>query len=245
MPDYESDRSDVIKRALEAGVTTLITIGTDIEDSRNAIAIAEEYEFIYASIGIHPHEVKELKGPETTSQTLTSLAKNKKVVAIGETGLDYHYLHSPADTQQEYFRMHIEAAKTLGLPIIIHTREAKEDTMKILKEHGKGVRGVFHCFSGDMDMMEKALEMGFYISFSGVITFKKAENIIEIIKHVPIDRIFVETDAPYLTPQPFRGTRNEPSYVRYTAEKVAEVKGISLEETCVTIMKNAADLFNI
>lgn len=245
MPDFESDSTDVIKRATETGVTTLITIGTDLDDSRSAIAIAEEHDFIYAGIGVHPHEVKELKDPETTSQTLTFLAKNKKVVAIGETGLDYHYLHSPADMQQEYFRMHIETAITLDLPVIIHSREAKEDTMKILKAHGKGVRGVFHCFSGDMEMMEKVLDMGFYISFSGVITFKKAENILEIIKHVPIDRILVETDAPFLTPQPFRGKRNEPSYVRYTAEKVAEVKGISKEETCVAIMKNAVDLFKI
>lgn len=243
MPQFDADRAEVIKRAADTGITTLITIGTDIDDCKDAIALAEEYEYIYAGIGIHPHEVKELKDTETTFQALISLAANKKVIAIGETGLDYHYLHSPANMQQEYFRIHIEAAKTLSLPIIIHSREAKEDTLKILKEHGKGVRGVFHCFSGDMEMMEEALEMGLYISFSGVITFKKAENLIEIIKHIPLNRLLVETDAPYLTPNPYRGKRNEPAYVRHTADKIAEVKGISIEETASAIMNNAEELF--
>lgn len=279
MPQFDADRAEVIKRASDTGITTLITIGTDIDDSKSAVAIAESHELIYAGIGIHPHEVKHLENTETAANALESLAQNKKVVAIGETGLDYHYLHSPADVQQRYFRMHIETAITLDLPLIIHSREAKEDTMSILKEYfkihgnppplpppsclpprmgeefgrninaalapgeGKVIKGVFHCFSGDMDMAEQALAMGFYISFSGVVTFKKAENLLEIIKHVPLDRLLVETDAPYLTPNPYRGKRNEPAYVRHTAEKVAEVKGISLEETASAIMKNAVDLF--
>ncbi len=243
MPQFEADKSEVIKRAFESGITTLITIGTDINDSRSAIALAGEHESIYAGVGIHPHEVKEVQDIAATQEILKSLAANKKVVAIGETGLDYHYLHSPAELQQQYFRMHIETAIALNLPIIIHTREAKEDTMNILKEYTGRVRGVFHCFSGDMDMAEKALDMGFYISFSGVITFNKAGSIIEIIKQVPLNRLLIETDAPYLTPHPFRGKRNEPAYVRYTAEKVAEVKGISIEETSNAVMDNALELF--
>ena len=260
MPQFDADRAEVIKHATDTGITTLITIGTDIEDSKSAVTLAESHEFIYAGVGIHPHEVKHLENTETAGDTLKSLAATPKVVAIGETGLDYHYLHSPADVQQKYFRMHIETAIALDLPLIIHTREAKEDTMDILKEYfkvqdspphltplppgeGKVINGVFHCFSGDMDMAEQALAMGFYISFSGVITFKKAENLLEIIKHVPLNRLLVETDAPYLTPNPFRGKRNEPAYVRHTAEKVAEVKGISIEETASAIMKNAVELF--
>lgn len=256
MPQFDVDRAEVIKRASDTGVKTLITIGTDIDDSRSAVTLAESHEFIYAGIGIHPHEVKHLENTETASNALKSLAlksplthpsslrgEGKKVVAIGETGLDYHYLHSPADMQQRYFRMHIEIAIALDLPLIIHTREAKEDTMNILREYSGKIRGVFHCFSGDMDMAEQALAMGFYISFSGVITFQKAANILEIVKHVPLNRLLVETDAPYLTPNPYRGKRNEPAYVRHTAEKVAEIKGISLEETAFAIMKNAGELF--
>ncbi|MBI5192205.1 MAG: TatD family hydrolase [Nitrospirae bacterium] len=274
MPQFDADRANVIKRASDNGIATLITIGTDIEDSKSAVSLAESHEFIYAGVGIHPHEVKHLKDTETAANILKSLAGKsplthpsplrgegkKKVIAIGETGLDYHYLHSPADMQQRYFRMHIETAIALNLPLIIHTREAKEDTMKILKEYfkvqdspppltplpqgeGKAVNGIFHCFSGDMDMAVQALAMGFYISFSGVITFKKAENLLEIIKYVPLNRLLIETDAPYLTPNPFRGKRNEPAYVRHTAEKIAEVKGISIEETASAIMKNAEELF--
>ena len=158
MPDFDPDRYEVIKRAQDTGVKTMITIGTDLENSNRAIALAEKNEFIFASVGIHPHDVKDIKDPEITYKTMKSLASNKKVVALGETGLDYHYLHSPAHLQQEHFRKMIEMAKTCDLPLIIHSREAKEDTLRILKaEADHRVRGVFHCFSGDMDMAEKAL----------------------------------------------------------------------------------------
>ena len=246
MSHYDPDRSDVIKRCLDSGVSRLITIGTDIDDSRMAIELAEKHDFIFAGIGIHPHDVKDIKNPEETYELLKSLASGNKVVAIGETGLDYHYMHSPKDIQQEHFRMHIEVARTLDLPLLIHSREAKEDTLKILSEVlTPGMRGVFHCFSGDMEMAEKALEMDFYISFSGVVTFKNANKILEIVRAVPLNRILVETDAPFLTPHPNRGKRNEPAYVRYVAEKVAEIKDLSIEETCKNIMDNAAELFKI
>ena len=246
MPDFEADRPGVIQRATDAGVSHLITIGTDIEDSRKAVSIAESHDFIYASVGIHPHDVKDITDTDNFSDTIKHLASNKKVVALGETGLDYHYMHSPAKIQQEHFRLEINVAKSLGLPVIVHSREAKEDTLQILKEENTGTTGgVLHCFSGDMEMANKAMEMGLYISFSGVITFKKAANILDIVKLIPLDRILIETDAPFLTPVPHRGRRNEPAYVKLVAEKIAEVKDISLEELGRAVMSNASRLFKI
>lgn len=246
MPDFEADRSNVIQRATDAGVSHLITIGTDIEDSKRAITLAVGYEFIYAAVGIHPHDVKDITDIDNISDTIKKLASNKKVVAIGETGLDYHYMHSPAEIQQEHFRLEITLAKSLGLPVIVHSREAKEDTLRILKEEKVEVTGgVLHCFSGDMDMAEKAMNMGLYISFSGVITFRNATKMPDIVKAIPLNRILIETDAPFLTPVPHRGKRNEPAYVKYMAEKIADIKGISLEELGKTITDNAARLFRL
>ena len=246
MPNFDADRSDVIQRAIDAGISHMITIGTDIEDSKRAIALAEGYEFIYAAVGIHPHDARDITDIENVSDTIKILASKKKVVALGETGLDYHYMHSPAEIQQEHFRLEINLAKSLGLPVIVHSREAKEDTLRILKEEKVEVTGgVLHCFSGDMDMAEKALNMGLYISFSGVITFKNAKKMHDIVKAIPLNRILIETDAPFLTPVPHRGKRNEPAYVKYTAEKIADIKGISLEELGKTITDNAARLFRL
>ena len=246
MPDFDSDRPGVIKRATDAGVSHLITIGTDIEDSRKAIAIAEEHVNIFAAVGIHPHDVKDISDIDNISETIKKLASNKKVVALGETGLDYHYMHSPAKLQQEHFRLEINVAKSMGIPVIVHSREAKEDTLQILKEEYTGsTGGVLHCFSGDMEMAEKAMEMGLYISFSGVITFKNARNILDIVKAVPLNRILIETDSPFLSPVPHRGRRNEPAYVKLVAEKIAEVKDISLEELGSAVMSNASKLFKI
>lgn len=246
MPDFDADRSDVIQRAIDAGISHMITIGTDIEDSKSAIALAEEHEFIYAAVGVHPHDVKDITDTESFSDTIKKLASKKKVVALGETGLDYHYMHSPAEIQQEHFRLEINLAKSLGLPVIVHSREAKEDTLRILKEEKVEVTGgVLHCFSGDMDMAEKALNMGLYISFSGVITFRNAKKMPDIVKAIPLNRILIETDAPFLTPVPHRGKRNEPAYVKYMAEKIADIKGISLEELGKTITDNAARLFRL
>src|SRR3989304_3560735 len=246
MPNFDADRSDVIQRAIDAGISHMITIGTDIEDSKRAIALAEGYEFIYAAVGIHPHDARDITDIENVSDTIKKLASKKKVVALGETGLDYHYMHSPAEIPQEHFRLEINLAKSLGLPVIVHSREAKEDTLRILKEEKVEVTGgVLHCFSGDMDMAEKALNMGLYISFSGVITFQNAKKMSDIVKAIPLNRILIETDAPFLTPVPHRGKRNDPAYVKYTAEKIADIKGISLEELGKTITDNAARLFRL
>lgn len=246
MYDDGPERSGVIEAATEAGISRLITIGTDIEDSRQAISIAEKHDFIFTAVGIHPHDVKDFSDGELVSAKIRELASHNKVVALGETGLDYHYMHSPAKSQQEHFRLEINLAKALGLPVIVHSREAKDDTLQILKEEKiEETGGVLHCFSGDMDMAEQAMQMGLYISFSGVITFKNAGKILDIVKAVPLNRILIETDAPFLSPVPHRGKRNEPAFVKYVAEKIAEVKGMSLEELGKAVMSNASGLFKI
>jgi len=246
MPEYDKDRDEVISRALSAGVDIVITVGTDLEDSQEAINLAEKYDSIFATAGIHPHEVGEIKDIQGTYERLVSLARHPKVVAIGETGLDYHYLHSPGDTQQEHFRRMIDVAIALELPLVIHSREAKKDTLEILAERSsRNITGVFHCFSGDIDMARKVLDMGFYISFSGVITFKNARKILEVAKYVPLDRILVETDAPYLTPVPFRGKRNEPAFVKYVAMKLSQIHNLPEEKIIEITVNNAKTLFNI
>ena len=244
---YDGDRESVIARAREAGVHTMVTIGCDLASSRQAVALAERYPFIYASVGVHPHEVKEI-GDDWYDE-LRRLAQHAKVVAYGEIGLDYHYNHSPPKLQRERFREQICLARDLRLPIVIHTREAQEDTVAILREeHAEDIGGVFHCFSGDAWLAKDALDLGFYLSFSGVLTFQNAVMLRDILKTVPMDRLLIETDCPYLTPAPHRGQRNEPAFVKLVAEKIAEVKGggsMSLEEIGRITSDNARRLFRI
>ncbi len=220
---YQPDRTDVFARAQEAGVEAFITIGCDLTTSRAAVDLADRHDHIYATVGVHPHEVKHIE--ESWYQELAELAKHPKVVGYGEIGLDFHYDHSPRDTQRQTFREQIQLAQQLQLPIVIHTREAQEDTIMILQEeHASQVGGVFHCFSGDAWLAKEALDLGFYLSFSGIITFNSASQLRDIVQTVPDDRLLIETDAPYLTPVPFRGKRNESAYVKKVAEKIAEVK---------------------
>lgn len=245
---YDGDRDAMIERARGAGVGTLVTIGCDLVTSRAAVALADRYPFIYATVGAHPHEVKHIV--PGWYEELRELATHPKVVGYGEIGLDYHYDHSPRDTQQARFREQIRLARALDLPVVIHTREAQEDTVAILKEERAGeVGGVFHCFSGDAWLAKDALDLGFYLSFSGVITFQNAAMLREIVRTVPLDRILVETDCPYLTPVPHRGRRNEPAHVRLVAEKIAEIKGpieaIGLEEVGRITSENARRLFKL
>ena len=222
-PRYHSDLPEVLARAREAGVHICITIGCDLATSRAAVDLATRYPSIYATVGVHPHEVSRLEEP--WYDELIQLAHHPKVVAYGEIGLDYHYDHSPRDVQRHRLREQIQLARRLALPIILHTREAQADTIAILrKEQADEVGGVFHCFSGDQWLAEQALELGFYVSFSGIVTFRNAAALGEIVRMVPDDRLLVETDAPYLTPTPYRGKRNEPAYVRYVAEKIAELR---------------------
>ena len=221
---YNDDRDAMIARAREAGVGAFVTIGCDLSTSRAAVALADQYSFIYASIGVHPHEVKHIG--DCWYDDFRRLARNKNVVAYGEIGLDYHYNHSSPKDQRDRFREQIQLARELKLPVIIHTREAQEDTITILKEEkASDVGGVFHCFSGDAWLAKDALDLGFYLSFSGILTFQNATMLREIAKNTPLDRVLIETDCPYLTPVPHRGKRNEPAYVSYVAQQLAEIHG--------------------
>jgi len=236
---------DVVERAAEAGVGHMLTIGTKLREFDGVRRIAETYDNIHCSVGVHPHEA-ETEGDEVTVAKLLELADHPKVVAIGETGLDYFYEHAPRELQKRSFRIHIEAARETGLPLIVHTRNADRDTVDILREeYEKGpFTGVIHCFSSGWEVAEKSLEIGFYISISGIVTFKAAEDLRAHVGKIPQDRLLVETDSPYLAPVPKRGKSNEPSFVRHTAEKVAEIKGVGIEELAAVTTDNFFSLFN-
>jgi TatD DNase family protein len=242
---YNDDRDAVITRAREVGIDAFLTIGCDLATSQSAIALAKQYPFVYASIGVHPHEVRHIQ--DDWYDEFRRLAKNAKVVAYGEIGLDYHYNHSSPKEQRERFREQIQIARELRLPVIIHTREAQEDTIGILKEErASEVGGVFHCFSGDGWLAKEALDMGFYLSFSGILTFQNAVTLREIAKNTPLDRVLIETDCPYLTPVPYRGKRNEPAYVSQVAKQLAVLHPeLSLDDVQRTTTVNAKRLFKI
>lgn len=242
---YESDREAVIARARETGIDSMITIGCDLSTSQAAVALANRYPFVYATVGVHPHEVKHIE--DGWYNEFRRLAENKKVVAFGEVGLDYHYNYSSPKEQRDRFREQIQLARELGLPLVIHTREAQEDTIQILKdERSTEIGGVFHCFSGDAWLAKDALDLGFYLSFSGILTFQNAGMLRDIAKTVPLDRILIETDCPYLTPVPHRGKRNEPAFVRHVAEILAAVASVSdLDEIYRLTTENARRLFRI
>lgn len=247
---FDEDRDDVVRRAREAGVAAMLNVGTGdphTGEIARAVEVAVRYDNVFASVGVHPHDAKLYN--DKAEEHLIELAKSEKVVAWGEIGLDYYYDHSQRDVQQEVFRRQIGVAKGLGLPIIIHTRDADDDTVAILKEEyserGESSPGVMHCFGGTAEMAEQCLELGFYISFAGNVTFKKAENLRDAAKVVPLEKLLVETDCPYLTPVPFRGKRNEPSYVVHTAEFLAELYGVNFEELAGQTTSNFQNLFRV
>ena len=243
-PQFDVDRDAVIKRARNAGVDVMITVGTDLETSRAALALAEQYSFIYATVGVHPHEAKDLTA-EILAE-LRMLAGHPRVVAYGEIGLDYYYDHSPRDIQRERFKDQLGIARALDLPVVIHTRDAQEDTLAILEEEWKDRPGVFHCFTGDPAYAAEALHLGFMVSFSGIVTFPKATELREAVRVVPLDRLLIETDCPYLAPVPYRGKRNEPSYLPAVAEIIANEKTpTSLDEIARMSSDNAKQLFSI
>jgi TatD DNase family protein len=242
---YNDDRDAMIARARAAGVEAFVTIGCDLATSRAAASLADRHPFVYASIGVHPHEVKHIQ--DDWYDAFRRLAENKKVVAYGEIGLDYHYNHSSPKEQRDRFREQIQLARELRLPVIIHTREAQHDTIAILKdEKASEVGGVFHCFSGDAWLAKDALDLGFYLSFSGILTFQNAAMLRQIAKTAPMDRVLIETDCPYLTPVPHRGKRNEPAYVTEVARQLAAIHpGLSLADVARTTTDNAKRLFKI
>ena len=227
---FDVDRDAIIDRALAAGVTKMVSIGTGDgpPDMEVAVRVAERYDCVLATVGIHPHDAA--KATPDIYPRLAELLTHPKVIGLGEIGLDYHYDHSPREVQKAVFREQIEVAKSARRPIIIHTREAWEDTLAILDEHWvpAGLRGIMHCFSGGVHEAEICVRMGFYISFAGVLTFPKAVDLHEAAKVVPANRLLIETDAPYLAPVPHRGKRNEPSFVGYTAARLADLRGEAL-----------------
>ncbi len=242
-PDFADELDAVVARAAEAGVGTMVTICTKVREFARVLAVAERFDNVWCSVGLHPHEAA--AEPELTAGRLVELARHPKVVGIGETGLDFHYEHSPREAQERQFRAHITAARETGLPLIVHTRAADRETAGILAEEmGRGpFSGLLHCFSSGRELAEKAVDLGFCISLSGIVTFNKAEELRETAKAVPLERILVETDAPYLAPMPKRGKRNEPAFVAHTAAKVAELKGVSAAELARATTDNFFRLF--
>lgn len=242
-PAFSEQREAVIDRARQAGVGVMLTIGTKLSAFDGVKAVAERHDGIYCSVGIHPHEAE--AEPGVQAEELLAHAAHPKVVAFGETGLDYFYEHAPRDAQKANFRAHIEAARAAGLPVIVHTRDADEDTEALLREEmAKGVfTGVLHCFTSGERLARAAIELGFYISFSGILTFKKTEALQAIARDLPLDRILVETDAPYLAPIPHRGKTNEPAFVAHTAGRLAALRGLALDEVAAVTTANFHRLF--
>ena len=241
---FDEDRQETIQRARNAGVATMVTICTRVTRFDEIRAIAESDENIWCSVGIHPHQAEE--EPVISVDDLVSRAAHPKVIGIGETGLDYYYDNSPRELQETSFRTHIAASRETGLPLIVHTRDADDDMADILEdEMGKGAfPGVLHCFSSGRQLAERALDIGFYISLSGIVTFKNAQDLRDIAKDVPVDRILVETDSPFLAPIPNRGKRNEPSFVVDTAAKVAELQDVDKDALSIASTENFFRLFN-
>ncbi len=247
LSNYNSNFDDFYAATQQAGVDMMLCVGCDKVTSEKSIQLAEKYESIYASVGAHPSEkMSENREDDLSVENIIALAKNQKVIAIGETGLDYFYNKeaSHLDFMRERFREHIQVAKKVKKPLIIHTRDARADTIKIMQEEkADQIGGVMHCFTESLDMAQAAIDLNFYISFSGIITFKNAKELIEVVKQIPIEKILIETDSPYLAPMPFRGKQNEPKYVKYVAEKVAELKNMSFDEVCKITSQNFKDLF--
>lgn len=248
-PRYLKDDKveDVVARANASGVTrlTVIGCGPTIEDTQRSVDIAERFDGVYATVGLHPHESR--VWTDEMGEALTRMADHPKVVAIGECGLDFHYDNSPRDAQRAAFKAQLELADAVQKPVVIHNRSSDEDCIEILKAHYKdhAARGVIHCFSSSQELATCALGLGFHLGFTGIITFKNAENVRDVMRTTPLDRIVIETDAPFLAPIPYRGKTNEPAYVQHVAEKVAEVRSLSLEDVAALTTANARTLYGV
>ncbi len=242
---FDKDREELFKELPSRGISLMINPGTDLTSSKKAIEYARTYEYVYAAVGFHPHDAKNMQDEDLDMLEEMAL-NNPKVVAIGEIGLDYHYDFSPREVQKERFIQQLELAAKLKLPVIIHNRESHGDMMNILEEKKNILTGgVMHCYSGSWEMAERLLDLGFYISLAGPVTFKNAKRAVEVAKKIPLDRLLIETDSPYLTPVPHRGKRNDPGYVKFVAEKIGELRGLSGEEVGRITKENGMRLFSI
>jgi len=242
---FSEDRDETIERAYKSGVKYILNASYDLKSSSESILLSEKYDFIYAAVGIHPHDAASVD--DSTISALEDYAsKSKKVVAIGEIGLDYYYDNSPRELQRYWFARQIRLAKKLGLPIIVHDRDAHEDTFNIvMEEKASEVGGVFHCYSGSVEMAKELIKNNFHIAIGGAVTFKNARKVVDVAAFVPDDRLLIETDCPYMTPEPYRGKRNESSYVRLVAEKIAQIRGVTTEYIARITTENAKKLFKI
>ncbi|HKL10440.1 MAG TPA: TatD family hydrolase [Clostridia bacterium] len=241
---FDDDRAEVVERAKEAGVSLVMNPSVDLESSSKVVRLAEEYEGIYGAVGIHPHNADTMD--EMILSLLEGLAKKEKIKAIGEIGLDYHYDYSPRDEQKDCFIEHLRMAKRLGMPVIIHDREANDDVMRILKEEKAFETGVLlHCYSGSAEMARQYVRLGASISIAGPVTFKNARKLAEVVKTVPLERLLIETDSPFLTPVPNRGKRNEPAFVRFVAQRISLIKEIDFEDVAASTSGNAKSFFGI
>ena len=242
-PQFDSDRDEVIKSLADDGVTRVMNIGANMETSEKAIEIANKYDFIYATVGVHPCDTYDMTDEDI--ERLRIMAKNNpKVRAIGEIGLDYYFDDTKPDIQKEWFIKQLHLAKELNMPVVIHDRDSKGDAIEILKREGIS-NGVMHCFSGSTETARELVKMGFMISFTGVLTFKNARRAVEACRSIPIERLMIETDCPYMAPEPHRGERNYSGYVKYVARKMAEIKGLSYEETARITMENGLRFYGI
>lgn len=241
---FNRDRDMIIKKLEENGIELVINIGADLKTSIASVSLAEKHKNIYATVGVHPHSAKQVD--ESTIEILRSFASREKVVAIGEIGLDFYRDLSPRDVQRKWFKEQLKLAKQVNLPVVIHSRDADQEVFDTLKEAQDGtLRGVLHCYSGSAELAREFIKLGFYISLAGPVTFNNARVPREVAKAVPLDKLLIETDAPYLTPEPYRGKRNEPIYVKYVAGTIADIKGISYEELAKATNRNTKELFGI
>ncbi len=239
---FDADRDELIASLTSEGITLAVNVGADMKSSEKSIALAEKYDFIYAAVGVHPCDTKYMT--DNDIDTLKKMAQHKKVVAIGEIGLDYYWDETERDIQKHWFEKQLLLAEKLNMPYIIHDREAHNDTLEIIKKVGY-TNGVMHCFSGSAEMAKEVIKMGMYLSLAGTVTFKNAPKLKSVAEMVPLDKLLIETDSPYLTPEPFRGKRNNSSYVKYTAEAIARQRGMSIEEIAKITLENGKRFYNI
>lgn len=240
---FEEDRDELLLSMQENGIGTILNVGATWNSVKTVVELAEQYPFVYAALGLHPDEVGDLN--EERFAILKAECQKEKVVAVGEIGLDYYWDNESHDLQKKWFLRQLELARESGLPVIIHSRDAAEDTMKIMKEHAAGLRGVIHCFSYSKEMAEEYVKMGFYIGVGGVVTFKNGKKLKEVVEAIPLERILLETDCPYLAPEPYRGKRNSSLYLPQIAQAIADIKGVTYEEVVTQTERNAKILFGV